>query len=251
MKINNWNSELYDGKHAFVSKYGEDVVRLLEPRHGERILDLGCGTGDLTAMIAESGADVIGLDPSETMLEKARVKYPGIRFVCGKAEELAFDGEFDAVFSNAVMHWIPDQRKVAEHVRRALKPGGRFVLEFGGAHCNEKILGALREEISKRGFTPVPVFYFRSMGEYAVILEKAGFTVDYALQFPRDTILEGEDGMMNFLNMFPVNMLAEVPRELHLEIFEATVARLRKISFINGQWHADYVRLRVKAHRQN
>src|SRR6266545_6600698 len=122
-----WNTALYDGKNAFVWKHGRGVVELLAPQPGERIIDLGCGTGHLTNQIAAAGADVIGLDRSQSMIEEARRLYPDLHFEKADATDFHFDQPFDAVFSNAAIHWMKDQPAVARCIREALKPGGRFV----------------------------------------------------------------------------------------------------------------------------
>jgi trans-aconitate methyltransferase len=127
-----WNANLYDAKHAFVWKYGADLVPLLAPQSGERILDIGCGTGHLTAQIAESGARVVGVDRSPEMATAARKAYPKLQFEVADARDLPFRDEFDAVFSNAMLHWIREPELVVRSVRNALRPGGRFVAEFGG-----------------------------------------------------------------------------------------------------------------------
>src|SRR5437867_3797160 len=127
-----WNTALYDDKASFVWRYGEGVIELLAPHAGEMILDLGCGTGHLTSKIAELGATVIGLDKSQSMIAEARKAYPHIRFELGDGSLFEFDAQFDAVFSNAAIHWMKDQEAVAGCVWRALKTAGRFVAEFGG-----------------------------------------------------------------------------------------------------------------------
>lgn len=243
----NWNAALYDGEHAFVSRYGKDIISLLGPQAGEQILDLGCGTGDLTACIAETGANVFGIDSSEEMLLSARKKFPHLHFQKMAAEQMDFHEKFNAVFSNAVMHWISDQKLVAENICRALTRNGRLVLEFGGKNCNRLIFQTLEEEVARAGFSPSETFHFRSVGEYATILEQAGFTVEYACLFDRDTLLAGEDGMMNFLKMFGCFILKNVPPMHHQVIYERTVLRLHKVCWRNGGWHADYVRLRMRA----
>jgi len=129
---NQWNASEYDAKHAFVYEKAMGLVDLLKPKMGERILDLGCGTGVLTSEIASRGAEVYGIDRSIEMIEQAKSKFPTLRFEVADARELKFNEEFDAVFSNAVLHWIPEPEKVAAGIARALKPGGRFVAEFGG-----------------------------------------------------------------------------------------------------------------------
>lgn len=128
-----WNADLYQQKHTFVFHYGADVLNLLDPKPDERILDLGCGTGELTARLAESGAEVIGMDASASMIAKAQQSFPHLMFQQGDARDFGTDQPFDAIFSNATLHWIPEaeQPTVITNVFKALKPGGRFVAELG------------------------------------------------------------------------------------------------------------------------
>ncbi|MBE7178821.1 MAG: class I SAM-dependent methyltransferase, partial [Mucilaginibacter polytrichastri] len=126
-----WNSDLYDRRHSFVSAFGEDVVALLAPQPGEKILDLGCGTGMLAAKIAETGAEVMGIDASAEMIEKAQAEFPELHFEQQDARDFELHASFDAVFSNATLHWITEPEKVIAQVYRHLKSGGRFVAEFG------------------------------------------------------------------------------------------------------------------------
>ena len=120
-----WNSELYQKGHSFVWQYGKELVQLLSPRAGERILDVGCGTGQLTAEIAKTGAEVVGTDFSPDMITAARLNFPDLRFEVADATSLPFNNEFDAVFSNAVLHWVGDQLGAVHSIARSLKPGGR------------------------------------------------------------------------------------------------------------------------------
>src|SRR5262249_56540999 len=129
--------------HSFVWKHGAALIEVLAPRPGERILDLGCGTGHLTAQIAEAGAEVIGIDSSPGMIAEARRLYPHVRFEVADARDFALDAGFDAAFSNAVLHWIKEPERAIACVRRALKPGGRFVAEFGGRGDVRAIVAAL------------------------------------------------------------------------------------------------------------
>ena len=124
-----WDPGLYDGKHAFVWQYGASLVELLQPQPGERVLDLGCGTGHLTARIAAAGAAVVGIDSDPAMIDQARRGYPDLHFEQQDARSFSFAEPFDAVFSNAVLHWIREPEAVIACVRRALKPGGRFYLQ--------------------------------------------------------------------------------------------------------------------------
>ena len=131
-----WNPNLYDAKHAFVWKYGADLISLLAPQAGERILDIGCGTGHLTAQIADSGATVVGTDRSAEMVNAARREYPHLQFEVADARDLRFRAEFDAVFSNATLHWIhePERRdpecverpSAARTVRRGIRRQGEY-----------------------------------------------------------------------------------------------------------------------------
>ena len=127
-----WDTELYESRHAFVFHFGEGVVDLLAPKSGERILDLGCGTGQLTHKISQAGAEVVGLDASPEMVGQARQNFPRLRFVLSDATKMPFEDEFDAVFSNAALHWMLDREGVVKAVARALRKGGRFVAEQGG-----------------------------------------------------------------------------------------------------------------------
>ncbi len=127
-----WNSELYQSSHAYVWNYGRDLLGLLEAKTGERILDIGCGTGQLTAEVARGGAQTLGIDSSREMIATARENFPHLHFEVADATALSFENEFDAVMSNAALHWIRDQRSAIASIARALKPGGRFVFEMGG-----------------------------------------------------------------------------------------------------------------------
>jgi trans-aconitate methyltransferase len=142
--MNQWNAAQYDAKHAFVYEKAKGLVELLAPQAGERILDLGCGTGTLTAEIAERGVEIRGVDRSEEMISQARKKFPALKFEALDARELRFNAEFDAVFSNAVLHWIPEAKQVIAGVAHALKPGGRFVAKFGGKGNIQRLVEGLR-----------------------------------------------------------------------------------------------------------
>jgi len=249
-----WNPADYDSKHSFVWKYGAEVIELLAPQKDERILDLGCGTGHLTHAISLSGAQVVGLDRSGEMIAQARAAYPELPFVLGDGAEFRFDEPFDAVFSNAALHWMPRAQDVAACISRALKPGGRFVAEFGGKgnieaihSAAQKALDALGspagEELTKR--------YFPSIGEYASLLEKNRLEVTYAMLFDRPTLLEdGENGLRHWLEMFTNDILARLTPEQKQAYFERVEAESRSILFRDGSWYADYRRLRIIAKRQ-
>ena len=145
----NWNANLYDDKHSFVAKYGEDVVQLLAPKTGERILDIGCGTGYLTNLIAQAGARVVGIDNSASMIERAQAVYPDLDLRVLSATNFSFGTPFDAVFSNAVLHWVLEKDAAVDCIADALRPGGRLVLEMGGKGNVEEIVVATRKEIGR------------------------------------------------------------------------------------------------------
>lgn len=249
-----WDASAYDSKHSFVWKYGREVLELLAPREGERILDLGCGTGHLTNQIAASGATVIGLDKSPAMIERARALYPDLRFESADATSFRFDEPFDAVFSNAAIHWMKDQDGVADSIQQALKPGGRFVAEFGGKGNIQKLRSALREVLDAGGYNwdrDATRRYYASIGEHATLLESHGFRVTYATHFDRPTKLDGaESGLHKWLEVFADNELAGVPAADREEVIHHVEQRLRPDLFREGDWFVDYKRLRIVAIKQ-
>ena len=246
-----WDASAYDSKHSFVWKYGREVLELLSPREGERILDLGCGTGHLTSQIAATGATVIGLDKSPAMIERARALYPDLRFKAADATSFHFDEPFDAVFSNAAIHWMKDQDGVADSISKALKPGGRFVAEFGGKGNIRRVRSALREVLDAGGYTwdrETTRRYYASIGEYATLLERHGFRVTYAVHFERPTKLDGgESGLQKWLEVFADNELAGVPAEERDKVIRVIEQRLRPDLFRESTWFLDYKRLRIVA----
>lgn len=248
-----WNSNLYDVKHNFVSKYGEDLIELLAPKEGERVLDLGCGTGDLAAAIAAKGADVVGLDSSAEMIEAARSKYPLLKFVVASADDFHDDETFDAVFSNATLHWVLKHKEAVECIHRSLKPAGRFVAEFGGKGNVSTIVTALKGALEKLGNTTAArkqIWYFPSLSEYATLLEQNGFRVVLAAHFDRPTRLKDKDGIRNWLRMFGWSYLQQLDEETFEKVLIAVENEVKLTNFRDGQWYADYVRLRAIAIKQ-
>ena len=243
-----WDPALYQGSHAFVYQHGRGVVDLLAPQPGERILDAGCGTGQLTNEIAQSGARVLGVDSSETMIGQARSNYPALEFSRADVRELPFRGEFDAVFSNAVLHWVKEADEAAAGVARALKRGGRFVAEFGGHGNTRAFLDAVLSALESLGCARTHPWYYPTVGEYAAVLERQGFEVCFATLFDRPISLDGgEDGLARWIEMFGATFVAAAGADRKTELIRATEARAREALYRNGVWQMDYRRLRVMA----
>ena len=253
MANNNWNTALYEGKHGFVWKYGEELIELLAPQPGEIILDLGCGTGQLTDKIAATGAKVIGIDRSEEMIVKARQNYPQLEFAVADATNFQVERPLDAVFSNAVLHWIKPPEAVIKCIEQALKPGGRFVAEFGGKGNVRQIVKALTETLENCGYGLLAAtnpWYFPSISEYTSLLEKYGLEVTHAHLFDRLTPLEeGDAGLANWLKMFASTFLSGLSIEQQQKIIEEVTDKLKPILYGDGIWKVDYRRLRIVAVR--
>ncbi|MEH2143938.1 class I SAM-dependent methyltransferase [Nostoc sp.] len=248
---NNWNTALYQDKHAFVWQYGEDLLKFLNPKPGESILDLGCGTGQLTEKIAQAGAEVIGVDHAATMIEKARQNYPHIRFDVADARNFQVDKPLDAVFSNAVLHWVKEANSAIASIHQALKPGGRFVTEFGGKGNIQAIVKALYSALESIGIPQAQVenpWYYPSIGEYAILLEQQGFDVIYSTLFARPTpLVEGEAGMANWIQMFANTFLTLLPADQQTQVIRAVEEYLKPTLYQEGTWTADYRRIRIVA----
>ena len=244
-----WNAENYAADFSFVYKYGADVLNLIEGENVHDVIDLGCGTGTLTHELSLRGYHVAGLDASEDMLTRARANYPELTFTQADATNFTLASPVDAVFSNAVLHWIDrtKQQDMMRCVHEALRPGGQFVFEMGGYGCGKMIHDELAKNFRAMGYEYVMPFFFPTIGEYAVMLEGAGFTVRYAILFDRPTELTGNDGLREWINMFVKNPFARVSADDKEKILRDTVDNLREKLFHGGRWYADYVRLRMRA----
>ena len=340
---NQWNAAEYDAKHAFVYEKAKGLVELLAPKAGERVLDLGCGTGALTAEIAARGAEVLGVDRSEEMIAQARKKFPELRFEVMDARELRFrtdagqggdvdddtarseqqiphpartagirddrlggapaqgkrdDGlgglpaqggpgdtlvgataqdqredrlgglpaqggmsarpadrmtwaGFDAVFSNAVLHWIPEAEEVIAGVARVLKPGGRFVAEFGGKGNIQKLVAGFHRALGALEMRPpdeVGPWFYPGVAEYAGMLERHGLEVREASLFDRPTVLEeGERGLENWIRVFRKTFVEKMGEEDAARWIREVERQCRGELFQDGNWVLDYRRLRIAA----
>lgn len=251
MPENIWDINLYDQKHAFVSEYGKGLITLLDPQAGERILDIGCGTGHLANEIAERGAHVVGIDSSSEMIEAARKSYPNLTFQVADAQDFSFTEPFDALFSNAALHWINEPEKAVQCMAAALKPGGRLVAEFGGKGNVATIVSAAQQAIEEiEGNWVESGWYFPSIGEYASLLEKHGLEMRSALLYDRPTRLEdGEHGLSTWLTMFGEHILENLDADIKQRVIQQVEEHARPKLFKNGYWFADYRRLRLVAYK--
>ncbi len=236
-----WNPEDYARNAAFVPAMGTAALDLLGPRAGEDILDLGCGDGVLTSRIAATGARVTGLDGDQAMLAAARAR--GLNVVEGDGQRLRYDSAFGAVFSNAALHWMPDADAVARGVSRALRPGGRFVGEYGGHGNVAAIRAGIRAVLERHGLQWREEQRYASAEQWVRTLSAAGFTDIDAKLIPRPTPLT--TGILGWLTTFRRGLLDPAPPEhraaidAEIEDFLAPLLRDER-----GQWTADYVRLR-------
>jgi len=241
-----WDPDRYARNARFVADLGAPVVELLAPRAGERILDLGCGDGVLTAKLAALGCHIIGVDASAQQIEAAQKLGLDARVMSGEA--LDFDGEFDAVFSNAALHWMRDPGKVIAGVHRALRSHGRFVAELGGHGCVAKIKNALVEALNRRGIDgqAASPWYFPTVEDYSQHLTSGGFEISYIALIPRPTPLPGD--VTGWLETFAESFTSTLPpAERPAYIAEVREALRPELCDAEGKWTADYMRLRFAA----
>ena len=241
-----WDPNRYAENVRFVSDLGQGVVELLAPVAGERILDLGCGGGVLAKQLAAMGCEVVGVDGIVEMIQATRAL--GVQATVMDGQALSFDNDFDAVFSNAALHWMKRPDEVLRGVARALRPGGRFVAEFGGGDNVARVLDAVSTCLEDRGIDAESVnpWYFPQPGEYRKKLTEHGFEVTYLDLFPRPTPLPGD--VVAWLETFAQSFTAAVVIEERQSLLEEVREVLKPTLFDskNGWW-VDYVRLRFAA----
>ncbi|MFC4102940.1 class I SAM-dependent methyltransferase [Paenibacillus xanthanilyticus] len=246
-----WHAQGYDESMAFVSRYGGELVEWLNAKAGERVLDWGCGTGDLAAELARTGAVVTGIDGSADMIARARVKYPQLDWRVADGQSYVSEEPADAIFSNAALHWMTDAEGAAASMSASLRPGGRLVAEFGAAgniRLIREALGASWTAALAPG-APAWPWYFPTVGEYASLLERAGLEVRTALRVDRPTPLsDGEQGMRVWLATFANGILSGLAEEVREAVVAETERRLAETGLWDGvRWTADYERLRIVA----
>ena len=242
-----WDADSYAKEARFVSELGMPVIRLLAPKFHERILDLGCGDGYLAQQMMLMGCDVVGVDSSRELVEAAKARGVDARVM--NAEALTFKAEFDGVFSNAALHWMVHLDKVMTGVFRALKAGGRFVVECGGKGNVKAIREGIEYAFARRGLDgyalPKP-WHFPDVAETKKLLEAAGFIVESIELFERPTPLPGDVG--GWVSTFAKDFLASFDAQDREDFLNDVIGHCRpKLMQPDGTWVADYVRLRFLA----
>ncbi|MDA9774245.1 methyltransferase domain-containing protein [Saprospiraceae bacterium] len=246
-----WNPELYNEKHSFVYDYGEKLIELLNPKENERILDLGCGSGQLTYKINELAKETIGIDKSVEMIADAKSKFPSIEFQVQDAENFRFDEKFDSIFSNATLHWVKNYKNSIKSMYENLNPNGKIVVEFGGKGNVQTIVKQLRDSLKRRDYisrSELNQWYFPSIGEYATELESAGFRVLFAEHYDRPTELADQNsGIKDWISMFAKSFFIGVAENHIKEIKNEVQESVKEKCLIDGKWFADYKRIRIVA----
>lgn len=241
-----WDPDGYARHARFVAELGAPVLVLLDPQPGERVLDLGCGDGALTTKLVEMGCQVVGVDGSAAQVQAAC--RAGIDARVADVRALTFDAEFDAVFSNAVLHWVQPPEAAIDGAARALVGGGRFAGELGGRGNVTRIVRALEVELERRGIDPAPVnpWYFPDDVEYRRLLEQRGFRVESIALIDRPTALPGD--MTGWLETFAGCFCAAVSATDRAAFIDDVRSRLEpELCDLQGRWTVDYVRLRFAA----
>jgi SAM-dependent methyltransferase len=237
-----WDPSEYARNASFVPVLGAPLLELLAATNEERVLDLGCGEGSLTQRVMDTGATVVGIDASPEMVAAAVAR--GVDARVGDATALTFEAEFDAVLSNAVLHWIADQDAVADGVRRALKPGGRFVAEFGGFGNVAAIGGVVSALRYRSGLALAQPWYYPTPEQHQDLLLRHGFAVEKLEWFPRMTRLDS--GIADWLRTFGRELMVDAPDGLAEEAERLLEPWLRRP---DGVWYLDYLRLRFVARK--
>jgi SAM-dependent methyltransferase len=257
MTTKRWDATGYDRDFSFVTSYGDVLLDLLAAQPGERVLDVGCGTGHQAAALAALGAVVVGVDADPAMLDVARAEHPEVRFELVDAQDpralLAATGSpVDAVLSNAALHWMPRQDDVVAGLAAVLRPGGRLVVEMGGGPNVRLTTEAIRAGRRAVGLDAdvASSWTFPTPGEQAGRLERHGFTVRSVALIDRPTPLAEGVTTAGWAAMFGATLVTDVPPERRAEFDAAVDDHARTLGLqTEAGWHADYVRLRFTAVR--
>jgi len=242
--VTEWNPAQYAKNARYVAELGLPVVALLNPQKAERILDLGCGDGALTLELQKLGCAVVGVDASDKMVAAAQAL--GLNALTIDGQQLLFAEEFDAVFTNAALHWMKDHHAVANGAWRALKPGGRFVGEFGGHGNIQKIVTAIENALAARNIVIASPWHFPDTNKFRAVLESAGFVIEHMELFARPTPLPAD--LETWLGTFAKTWLAALPVAEQQPFMNEVSAELRSdLCDAHGQWTIDHVRLRFIA----
>ncbi|GAB6930467.1 class I SAM-dependent methyltransferase [Paenibacillus sp. JCM 10914] len=232
-----------------VPKLDSGILALLQPEPEERILDIGCGMGEYMAGMASAGALPTGIDLSEKMLERARLKYPHLDFQMKDICHYRTEVPYDAVFSNAVLHWIQDAPAVARSIWLALRDGGRFVAEFAGYGNVGVLVAAMKQELIARGYewkgrNP---WYHPTIGEYASLLEQTGFRVVFAQHFDKPTALKGNMGVKDWMDSFAHYFFPDLSSTEKIAIYQAIEDQVKPQLYHEGRWVLDTSRIQIVA----
>ncbi len=242
-----WDAAAYDGDFSFVTDYGAGLLELLKVEPPASVIDIGCGTGVHAAALADHGLDVVGVDLDPDMIARARESFPAVEFVVGNAQHLTTERLFDAAFSNAALHWMPDQGTALASIRSVLKSGAPFVAEMGGKNNVEVVDAAIVDAVTALGL-PAPHIrkFFPSLAQEAALLEGAGFEVTSMQWFERPTALSSGQTPADWTRLFRADVWSQVPAPLHGELARGIDARCAALRRAEG-WFIDYWRLRFEA----
>jgi trans-aconitate methyltransferase len=245
-----WDAKLYQQSHGFVAEYGKSLLEFIPEESGFRILDIGCGTGVLTAGLAKRCVEVVGIDASPMMVDAAKAGFPALDLRVMDALSMTFEKPFDVAFSNAVFHWISNQNTLLQNIRDVLKPGGLLICEFGAKGNIHRIQSAYANAAAKLGKPYESSFYFPSAEEYGALLQSFGFVVEHLVEFDRPTKLSGgEKGLYNWIWQFFAGDLGRFSQtEQETLLFEVEF-ELKGSLWDGDQWVADYRRIQAVAKR--
>ncbi len=248
--VEKWDAQAYTENFHFIATLGTSLLDILNPQPHETVIDLGCGTGELTDKLAQRCKAVIGLDYSAAMVETAKKAFPHIEFRQANAIDFSCEKPVDALLSNAVLHWVTEPEKAIQQIYNALKPDGRFVAEFGGKHNVKTIMDGVKKTLKDMKKPWKDYWYFPSIADYSALLEKEGFWVEQAWHFQRPTpMTSGENGLKDWLKMFVSPHMTPLTSDEESLFFNQVETYCKPTLFRDNLWVLDYVRFRVLARK--